>query len=80
MTTHGFRRSAIVYYGDAGTPDAVIMSLSGHTSLDIYRDYSVSDLQAQREAQRRAAAKSEEHQQNQRIAVRRTPLLAGDAG
>ena len=80
MTTHGFRRSAIVYYRDAGTPDAVIMSLSGHTSLDIYRDYSVSDLQAQREAQRRAAAKSEEHQQNQRIAVRRTPLLAGNPG
>ena len=80
MTTHGFRRSAIVYYRDAGTPDAVIMSLSGHTSLDIYRDYSVSDLQAQREAQRRAAAKSEEHQENQRTAVRRTPLLAGNAG
>jgi integrase len=35
MTTHGFRRSAIVYYKDAGTPVAVIMSLSGHTSLDI---------------------------------------------
>jgi integrase len=51
MTTHGFRRSAIVYYREAGTPDAVIMSLSGHTSLDVYRDYSVSDLQAQREAQ-----------------------------
>jgi integrase len=80
MTTHGFRRSAIVYYRDGGTPDAVIMSLSGHTSLDIYRDYSVSDLQAQREAQRRTAAKSEEHQRNQRITVRRTPLLAGSTG
>jgi integrase len=60
LTTHGFRRSAIVYYREAGTPDAVIMSLSGHTSLDVYRDYSVSDLQAQREAQRRAAVQSEE--------------------
>jgi hypothetical protein len=29
------------------------MSLSGNTSLDIYRDYGVSDLQTQREAQRR---------------------------
>jgi hypothetical protein len=80
MTTHGFRRSAIVYYRDGGTPDAVIMSLSGHTWLDIYRDYSVSDLQAQREAQRRTVAKSEEHQRNQRITVRRTPLLAGRRG
>jgi integrase len=50
MTTHGFPRSAIVYYRDVGTPDAVIMSLSGHTSLDIYRDYRVSDLKVQREA------------------------------
>jgi integrase len=60
MTTHGFRRSMIVYYRDCGTPDAVIMSMSGHTSMDVYRDYSVSDLQAQREAQRKAANQSEE--------------------
>jgi len=59
MTTHGFRRSMIVYYRECGTPDAVIMSMSGHTSLDVYRDYSVSDLQAQREAQRKAATQSE---------------------
>lgn len=59
MTTHGFRRSMIVYYRDCGIPDAIIMSMSGHTSLDVYRDYSVSDLQAQREGQRKAAAKSE---------------------
>jgi integrase len=52
MTTHGFRRSMIVYYRDCGIPDAIIMSMSGHTSLDVYRDYSVSDLQSQREAQR----------------------------
>jgi integrase len=81
MTTHGFRRSAIVYYRDAGTPDAVIMSLSGHTSLDVYRDYSVSDLQAQREAQRRAAAKSEENRAIANSAsTRRTPLLAETLG
>jgi integrase len=81
MTTHGFRRSAIVYYRDAGTPDAVIMSLSGRTSLDVYRDYSVSDLQAQREAQRRAAAKSEENLAIANSAsTQRTPLLAETSG
>ena len=60
MTTHGFRRSMIVYYRDCGIPDAIIMSMSGHTSMDVYRDYSVSDLQAQREAQRKAATQSEQ--------------------
>jgi integrase len=60
MTTHGFRRSAIVYYRDAGVPDAIIMSMSGHTSMGVYNDYSVSDLQAQREAQRKAATQSEQ--------------------
>jgi integrase len=72
MTTHGFRRSMIVYYRDSGIPDAIIMAMSGHTSLDVYRDYSVSDLQSQREAQRKAAVKSEERS----IANRQEPALA----
>ena len=73
MTTHGFRRSMIVYYWDCGIPDAIIMSMSGHTSLDMYRDYSVSDLQAQREAQRKAAVSSEKECS---IADRRKPAFA----
>jgi hypothetical protein len=31
-------------------PDALIMAITGHTTLEVFKGYSVSDLQAQRRA------------------------------
>jgi len=50
----------VVHYRDAGLPDSLIMSMSGHQSLDVYSDYAVSSVPAQREGQREAQKRAEE--------------------
>ncbi len=55
LRLHGFRRSCVVYYRDAGVPDAVIMKITGHKSPSVFQDYSTVDLRAMRGAMETAA-------------------------
>ncbi len=65
LRLHGFRRSCVVYYREAGVADAVIMKITGHKSPSVFKDYSAVDLRAMRGAMDSAA-----NEQKQLLAAR----------
>lgn len=55
FTIHGFRRSCVVYYRDRGISDAIIMKITGHSTLDVYNSYSAVALRTMHTAMKQAA-------------------------
>jgi integrase len=65
LTIHGLRRSAVVYYREAGFGDSEIMSITGHKSTETFLGYSATRVEQMRKRLSSAAAERErlQHQQ-----------------
>ena len=53
---HGTRRTAVTNLVESGVPRSVAKTISGHSSDEMFERYAIHESDAQRAAQRRAAA------------------------
>jgi hypothetical protein len=58
LTIHGFRRSAIRNLIDAGVPEKVAMSISGHKTRSVFDRYHIVSTENVMDAMRRVEAAS----------------------